>query len=50
MKPNFDVWAALLSSSTVHGDIEIARIASNEFFKLDPDSRAGHMFLSLIVW
>ncbi|KAL6179018.1 hypothetical protein ACLB2K_050534 [Fragaria x ananassa] len=38
---NSDVWAALLSSSTVHGDIEMARIASNELFKLNPDSRPG---------
>ncbi|KAL6184150.1 hypothetical protein ACLB2K_045554 [Fragaria x ananassa] len=41
MQPNSDVWAALLSSSTVHGDIEMARIASNELFKLNPDSRPG---------
>ncbi|KAL6180561.1 hypothetical protein ACLB2K_047222 [Fragaria x ananassa] len=41
VQPNSDVWAALLSSSTVHGDIEMARIASNELFKLNPDSRPG---------
>ncbi|XP_062013022.1 pentatricopeptide repeat-containing protein At1g28690, mitochondrial [Rosa rugosa] len=40
-KPNSGVWAALLSSSTVHGDIEMARIASDELFKLNPDSRPG---------
>ncbi|XP_050369939.1 pentatricopeptide repeat-containing protein At1g28690, mitochondrial [Argentina anserina] len=40
-KPNSDVWTALLSSSTVHGDVEMARLASNELFKLNPDSRPG---------
>lgn len=40
-KPNSDVWAALLSSCTLHGDVEMASIAANELFKLNPDSRPG---------
>ena len=39
--PNSDVWAALISSSTVHGDTEMAKKASIELFKLNPDSRPG---------
>ncbi|BFG27895.1 hypothetical protein CerSpe_141690 [Prunus speciosa] len=40
-KPNSDVWAALLSSSTLHGDVEMASIAAKELFKLNPDGRPG---------
>ena len=36
-----DVWAALLSSCQLHGDVEIASIAANEIFKLKSDSRPG---------
>ncbi|KAL7603292.1 hypothetical protein Lser_V15G16346 [Lactuca serriola] len=40
-KPNSDVWAALLSSCRLHGDVEMASIAANELFKLSSDSRPG---------
>ncbi|KAF3451377.1 hypothetical protein FNV43_RR07472 [Rhamnella rubrinervis] len=40
-KPNSDVWAALLSSCTLHGNVEMASIAANELFKLNADSRPG---------
>ncbi|CAK9169695.1 unnamed protein product [Ilex paraguariensis] len=40
-RPNSDVWAALLSSCRIHGDVEIANIAANELFKLSSDSRPG---------
>ncbi|KAK1375406.1 pentatricopeptide repeat-containing protein, mitochondrial [Heracleum sosnowskyi] len=40
-KPNSDVWAALLSSSRLHDDVEMANIAANELFKLGSDSRPG---------
>ncbi|KAM7486607.1 hypothetical protein LguiA_002616 [Lonicera macranthoides] len=40
-KPNSDVWAALLSSSRLHGDVEMANIAANELFKLSGDGRPG---------
>ncbi|WOG89769.1 hypothetical protein DCAR_0209008 [Daucus carota subsp. sativus] len=39
--PNSDVWAALLSSSRLHDDVEMANIAANELFKLGSDSRPG---------
>ncbi|PIN25594.1 hypothetical protein CDL12_01670 [Handroanthus impetiginosus] len=40
-KPNSDVWAALLSSCRLHGDVELAKIAANELFKVSPESRPG---------
>ncbi|CAK9327490.1 unnamed protein product [Citrullus colocynthis] len=39
--PNSDVWAALLSSAKLHGNVEMASIAANELFKLNADSRPG---------
>ncbi|XP_051129141.1 pentatricopeptide repeat-containing protein At1g28690, mitochondrial [Andrographis paniculata] len=40
-KPSADVWAALLSSCRLHGDVELAKVASNELFKLTTESRPG---------
>lgn len=40
-KPNSDVWAALLSSSRLHGYVEMANIAANELFKLNANNRPG---------
>ena len=40
-KPGSDVWPALLSSCQLHGDVEMASIATNEIFKLKYDSRPG---------
>ncbi|XVE51441.1 hypothetical protein DITRI_Ditri02bG0040700 [Diplodiscus trichospermus] len=40
-KPNSDVWAALLSSCRLHGDLQMASIAAKELFKLNADSRPG---------
>ncbi|GKV36818.1 hypothetical protein SLEP1_g44909 [Rubroshorea leprosula] len=40
-KPNSDVWAALLSSCRLHGDVEMAGVAANELFKLNADGRPG---------
>lgn len=40
-KPNSDVWAALLSSCRLHGDVQMASIAANELFKLNADNRPG---------
>ncbi|KAK9714585.1 hypothetical protein RND81_06G105700 [Saponaria officinalis] len=46
-KPNSDVWAALLSSARLHGEMEIARIAADELFELGADGRPGsYMALS----
>ncbi|KAJ8447966.1 hypothetical protein Cgig2_028842 [Carnegiea gigantea] len=40
-KPNSDVWAALLSSCTLHGDLEIASMAADELFQLCTNGRPG---------
>ncbi|KAI4306404.1 hypothetical protein L6164_029684 [Bauhinia variegata] len=40
-RPNSDVWAALLSSCRLHGDVEMAKVAANELFKLNADGRPG---------
>lgn len=40
-KPNSDVWAALLSSSRLHDDVEMAKIAAQEIFKLNVNDRPG---------
>ncbi|KAJ4846870.1 Pentatricopeptide repeat-containing protein, mitochondrial [Turnera subulata] len=40
-RPNSDVWAALLSSCTLHGSVEMASIAAKELFKLNAEGRPG---------
>ena len=40
-KPGSDVWAALLSSCQLHGDVEMASMAAHEIFKLNSDGRPG---------
>ncbi|MCI29876.1 pentatricopeptide repeat-containing protein, partial [Trifolium medium] len=40
-RPNSDVWAALLSSCRLHGNIEMAKLAANELFKLNATGRPG---------
>ncbi|KAL2494891.1 Pentatricopeptide repeat-containing protein [Forsythia ovata] len=40
-KPDSDVWAALLSSCRLHGDVELANIAANELFKVNAKTRPG---------
>lgn len=40
-RPNSDVWAALLSSCRIYGEVEMARVAANEIFTLNASSRPG---------
>ncbi|KAL3820363.1 hypothetical protein ACJIZ3_006268 [Penstemon smallii] len=40
-RPNSDVWAALLSSCSLHGDVELAKVAANELFNVSTESRPG---------
>ncbi|KAH0915957.1 hypothetical protein HID58_030403, partial [Brassica napus] len=40
-RPNSDVWAALLSSCRLHGNVDIASEAADELFKLNADKRPG---------
>lgn len=40
-KPNSDVWAALLSSCRLHGNLDMASVAAKELFKLNSKDRPG---------
>ncbi|KAE8659676.1 Pentatricopeptide repeat-containing protein [Hibiscus syriacus] len=40
-KPSSDVWAALLSSCRLYGDVQMASLAANELCKLNAESRPG---------
>ncbi|KAK9092285.1 hypothetical protein Syun_027196 [Stephania yunnanensis] len=40
-RPNTDVWAALLGTSRLHGNVEMADLAANEIFKLSRNERPG---------
>ncbi|KAF7838309.1 pentatricopeptide repeat-containing protein [Senna tora] len=40
-RPNSDVWAALLSSCRLHGNVEMAKVAAGELFKLNANGRPG---------
>lgn len=41
MKPSVDVWAALLSASRIHGDVEMAKLAAREVLELSKHKRPG---------
>ncbi|KAF9611518.1 hypothetical protein IFM89_032564 [Coptis chinensis] len=41
LKPNSDVWAALLGASRLHDNADMAGIAANEIFKLNSAERPG---------
>ncbi|XP_066315398.1 pentatricopeptide repeat-containing protein At1g28690, mitochondrial-like [Miscanthus floridulus] len=41
VRPNSDVWAALLGAATLHGDMDMANIASREVFELSRKGRPG---------
>ncbi|KAJ8761106.1 hypothetical protein K2173_000785 [Erythroxylum novogranatense] len=40
-KPNSDVWAALLSSCNLHGNVEMGRAVATELFALNAEGRPG---------
>ncbi|KAK2354722.1 pentatricopeptide repeat-containing protein, mitochondrial [Trifolium repens] len=45
-RANAVIWRALLSSSKVHGDVALARLASSELLELQHDHGAGYVMLS----
>ncbi|OVA04610.1 Pentatricopeptide repeat [Macleaya cordata] len=46
MEPNVIVWGALLSSCSVHGDVEIGEWAAQNVFQLDPMDGGSYILLS----
>lgn len=47
-RPNHVVWGALLGACMIHGNIELAEIAANRLFKLDPDNTGNYILLAKI--
>ncbi|KAG6532689.1 pentatricopeptide repeat-containing protein At5g44230-like [Zingiber officinale] len=48
IKPHGGVWGALLSACRIHGKTEIARIAADHIFELEPDGVGNYVLLSNI--
>ncbi|XP_068636200.1 pentatricopeptide repeat-containing protein At3g04750, mitochondrial [Aristolochia californica] len=46
MCPSRSVWGALLNACKVHGNINLAEVATRELQKLEPDKEGGYVFLS----
>ncbi|KAK7400139.1 hypothetical protein VNO78_11339 [Psophocarpus tetragonolobus] len=48
MEPDGAVWGALLGASYVHGNPDVAEIASKHLFKLEPNNIGNYLLLSKI--
>ncbi|KAL1834529.1 hypothetical protein ACET3Z_004180 [Daucus carota] len=48
VKPHGGVWGALLGACRIHGDPDIAQIAANSLFELEPNSIGNYILLSNI--
>lgn len=46
MEPNGVVWGALLGASHIHGNPDVAEIASGHLFELEPDNLGNYLLLS----
>lgn len=46
MAPNAAVWGALLGASHIHGNLDVAQIASSHLFELEPDNLGNYLLLS----
>ncbi|KAF9595528.1 hypothetical protein IFM89_000616 [Coptis chinensis] len=46
VKPDSFVWGALLGACRNHGNIELAEIAANSLYELEPASAGSHLLLS----
>ncbi|XP_061356119.1 pentatricopeptide repeat-containing protein At5g44230 [Gastrolobium bilobum] len=46
MEPNGGVWGALLGASHIHGNPDVAEIASSHLFDLEPDNMGNYLLLS----
>uniref|UniRef100_A0A7N0VFH5 Pentatricopeptide repeat-containing protein n=1 Tax=Kalanchoe fedtschenkoi TaxID=63787 RepID=A0A7N0VFH5_KALFE len=45
-KPHAGVWGALLGASQIHSRLDLAKLASEELFSLDPNNAAPYVVLS----
>lgn len=48
IQPSRSIWGAMLSACRVHGNMELAEIASTELLKLEPEKEGGYILLSNI--
>ncbi|KAL6142827.1 hypothetical protein ACLB2K_061103 [Fragaria x ananassa] len=48
IQPSRSIWGAMLSACRVHGNMELAEIASTELLKLEPEEEGGYILLSNI--
>lgn len=46
LKPNEDVWTALLSACRLHRNVKLAVISAQKLFELNPDGVSGYVCLS----
>ncbi|XP_075480135.1 pentatricopeptide repeat-containing protein At4g14850 isoform X2 [Primulina tabacum] len=46
VEPTISIWGALLGASKLHGDQELAKIAADNVFELDPHDSGNHVILS----
>ncbi|XP_019172163.1 PREDICTED: pentatricopeptide repeat-containing protein At5g44230 [Ipomoea nil] len=48
IKPNGGVWGALLGACRIHGNPDVAEVAANHLFELEPDGIGNYVLLSNI--
>ncbi|MQL86067.1 hypothetical protein Taro_018585 [Colocasia esculenta] len=46
MKPSRSIWGALLAACKAEGNLELAKIASRELLKLEPEEESGYVLLA----
>uniref|UniRef100_A0A1D1XSA5 Pentatricopeptide repeat-containing protein At3g04750, mitochondrial n=1 Tax=Anthurium amnicola TaxID=1678845 RepID=A0A1D1XSA5_9ARAE len=49
MKPSRSIWGALLTACKNQGNLQLAKIASRELLKLEPEEESGYVLLSNLL-